>query len=84
MEKFGLSYDQLKDLNPRLIYCEISCFLRTGPYAERGGFDLIAHGMTGLMSITGEAPGRPPVKVAAPISNIYAGILAAMGVCAAY
>ncbi len=84
MERLGLGYDDLKKINPRLIYCEISGFGRTGPYAERGGFDLIAQGMSGLMSITGEGPGRPPVKVAAPISDINAGILAAMGVSAAY
>ena len=84
MEKLGLSYEELAKLNPRLIYCEISGFGRTGPYADRGGFDLIAQGMAGLMSITGEAPGRPPVKVAAPISDIIAGILAAMGVSADY
>lgn len=84
MEKLGLSYEALAKINPRLIYCEISGFGRTGPYAERGGFDLIAQGMSGLMSITGEGPGRPPVKVAAPISDINAGILAAMGVSAAY
>lgn len=84
MEKLGLSYEDLAAANPRLIYCEISGFGRTGPYAERGGFDLIAQGMSGLMSITGEGPGRPPVKVAAPISDINAGILGAMGVSAAY
>ncbi|MDF1609309.1 CoA transferase [Hoeflea sp. YIM 152468] len=84
MERLGLGYDELSKLNPRLIYCEISGFGRTGPYAERGGFDLIAQGMSGLMAITGEGPGRPPVKVAAPISDINAGILAAMGVSAAY
>lgn len=84
MKKFGLAYEDLVEINPRLIYCEISGFGRTGPYAERGGFDLIAQGMSGLMSITGEGPGRPPVKVAAPISDINAGITAAMGVCAAY
>lgn len=84
MEKLGLGYDDLCKINPRLIYCEISGFGRTGPYAQRGGFDLIAQGMSGLMSITGEGPGRPPVKVAAPISDINAGILAAMGISAAY
>jgi crotonobetainyl-CoA:carnitine CoA-transferase CaiB-like acyl-CoA transferase len=84
MEKLGLSYEDLAKVNPRLIYCEISGFGRTGPYADRGGFDLIAQGMSGLMSITGEGPGRPPVKVAAPISDINAGILAAMGICAAH
>ncbi len=84
MEKLGLSYEALAKVNPRLIYCEISGFGRTGPYADRGGFDLIAQGMSGLMSITGEGPGRAPVKVAAPISDINAGILAAMGINAAY
>jgi crotonobetainyl-CoA:carnitine CoA-transferase CaiB-like acyl-CoA transferase len=84
MEKLGLGYDTLKARNPGLIYCEISGFGRSGPYAERGGFDLIAQGMSGLMSITGEGPGRPPVKVGAPVTDITAGILAAMGVSAAY
>lgn len=84
MERLGLAYEELAKVNPRLIYCEISGFGRTGPYADRGGFDLIAQGMSGLMSITGEGPGRPPVKVAAPISDINSGILAAMGVSAAY
>jgi crotonobetainyl-CoA:carnitine CoA-transferase CaiB-like acyl-CoA transferase len=84
MEKLGLGYDVLRESNPGLIYCEISGFGRTGPYADRGGFDLIAQGMSGLMSITGEGEGRPPVKVGAPITDITAGILAAMGVAAAY
>ncbi len=84
MEKLGLGYEELRKVNPGLIYTEISGFGRTGPYAERAGFDLIAQGMSGLMSITGEAPGRQPVKVGAPVSDITAGILAAMGVSAAY
>ncbi|MGI9512903.1 MAG: CaiB/BaiF CoA transferase family protein [Anderseniella sp.] len=84
MERLGLGYDELKRINPGLIYCEISGFGRTGPYRERGGFDLIAQGMSGLMSITGEAPGRPPIKVGAPVSDITAGILGAMGCAAAY
>ena len=84
MERLGLGYEDLRAINPRLIYCEISGFGRTGPYAERGGFDLIAQGMSGLMSITGEGPGRPPVKTGAPVSDITAGIVAAMGVSAAY
>ncbi len=83
MEKLGLSYASLRKENRGLIYCAISGFGRTGPYAERGGFDLIAQGMSGLMSITGEGPGRPPVKVGAPVSDITAGILAALGVVAA-
>ncbi|MFQ5974444.1 MAG: CaiB/BaiF CoA transferase family protein, partial [Alphaproteobacteria bacterium] len=84
MERLGLGYDVLKQDNPGLIYCEISGFGRTGPYADRAGFDLIAQGMSGLMSITGEGPGRQPIKVGAPISDITAGILAAMGVVATY
>ena len=84
MELLGLGYETLRKENPGLIYCEISGFGRTGPYAERGGFDLIAQGMSGLMSITGEAPGRPPIKCGAPMADITAGILGAMGVLAAY
>jgi crotonobetainyl-CoA:carnitine CoA-transferase CaiB-like acyl-CoA transferase len=84
MEKLGLGADMLEAANPALIHVEISGFGRTGPYADRGGFDLIAQGMSGLMSITGEGPGRPPVKVGAPVSDITAGILAAMGALAAY
>ena len=84
MERLGLGYDSLRQENPGLIYCEISGFGRSGPYAQRGGFDLIAQGMSGLMAITGEGPGRPPVKVGAPVTDITAGILGAMGVAAAY
>ncbi len=84
MAKLGLSYDTLKAINPGLIYCEVSGFGRTGPYKTRGGFDLIAQGMSGLMSITGEGPDRPPVKVGAPVSDITAGIIAALGIVSAY
>ncbi len=84
MTKLGLGYNELKVINPSLIYCSISGFGRTGPYATRGGYDLIAQGMSGLMSITGEGPGRPPVKLGGPVCDITAGILAAMGVLAAY
>jgi crotonobetainyl-CoA:carnitine CoA-transferase CaiB-like acyl-CoA transferase len=83
MAKMGFGYDALKADNPRLIYCSISGFGRTGPYADRGGFDLVAQGMSGLMSITGEGPGRPPVKVGAPVTDITAGLLACMGILAA-
>ncbi len=84
LDKLGLGYEDLKKVNPGLIYCAISGFGRTGPYAAQGGYDLIAQGMSGLMSITGEGPGRPPVKVGSPACDITAGILGAMGVCAAY
>ncbi len=83
MEKFGLGYEVLKELNPGLIYCSISGFGRTGPFADKGGFDLIAQGMSGIMSMTGEE-GRPPVKAGSPIADINAGILAALGIAAAY
>jgi len=84
MARLGLDYDTLSAINPGLIYCEISGFGRTGPYRERGGFDLIAQGMSGLMSVTGEGPDRTPVKVGPPVTDITAGILGAMGVSAAY
>src|SRR5207248_8984117 len=84
MERMGFGYETLHASNPRLIYCSISGFGRTGPYADRGGFDLVAQGMSGLMSITGEGPGCPPVKVGAPVTDITAGILGALGVLAAY
>jgi len=83
MEHFGIGWEEMHKINPRLIYCSLSGFGRTGPYAERGGFDLITQGMSGIMSITGEAPGRPPVKVGAPITDITAGILAATGILGA-
>jgi len=84
MDRLGLGYDLLKETNPALIYCEISGFGRTGPMAHLGGFDLISQGYSGIMSVTGEGEGRPPVKCAPPLTDITAGILAAMGILAAY
>ena len=84
MERFGLGYETLRKMNPALIYCQVTGFGRTGPYANRAGFDLIAQGLSGIMSVTGEGPGHPPVKAGPPITDISAGILAAMGVLAAY
>ena len=84
LDKLGLGFADLKQINPGLIYCAISGFGRTGPFSVQGGYDLIAQGMSGLMAITGEGPGRPPVKVGSPACDIVAGILGAMGVCAAY
>jgi crotonobetainyl-CoA:carnitine CoA-transferase CaiB-like acyl-CoA transferase len=83
MDHYGIGYERIKHECPRLIYCSVSGFGQTGPYAARGGFDLIAQGMSGIMSITGEGPGRPPVKVGAPLTDITAGILAALGICGA-
>ena len=82
LDKLGLGYDVLQKLNPRLVYCAVSGYGRTGPYADKGGFDLIAQGFAGLMSITGE-PGGPPVKSGTSIADINAGILAALGIVAA-
>ncbi|UYO92835.1 CaiB/BaiF CoA transferase family protein [Pollutimonas sp. M17] len=84
MEKMGLGYDALQALNPGLVYCKITGFGLTGPYAQRAGYDLISQGMSALMSLTGEGPGRPPVKVGVPVGDVTAGILAATGVLAAY
>jgi len=83
MERLGLGQETLEAENPGLIYASISGFGRSGPYAERAGFDLIAQGMSGIMSITGEGPDRPPCKAGPPLSDITAGILLAMGICAA-
>lgn len=83
LDKLGLGYEVLKTHNPGLIYCAISGYGRTGPYADKGGFDLIAQGFAGLMSITGE-PGRPPAKTGNAVSDMNAGILGALGIVTAY
>lgn len=83
MVHYGIAYEQVAETCPRLIYCSVSGFGSTGPYADKGGFDLVAQGMSGLMSITGEGPGRPPVKVGAPVTDITAGTLAALGIVGA-
>ena len=83
LEKLGLGYTVLAEANPALIYCAVTGFGRDGPLADKGGFDLVAQGFAGLMAITGE-PGRPPVKTGNPVSDINAGILATVGVLAAY
>ena len=83
MERMGLGYEDLAVLNERLIYCQVTGFGRTGPLSSQGGFDLIAQGYSGLMSVTGEGPGREPVKVGAPLTDITAGILASFGVVCA-
>jgi crotonobetainyl-CoA:carnitine CoA-transferase CaiB-like acyl-CoA transferase len=83
LEKLGLGYDVLARVNPGLIYCAVSGYGRTGPYADKAGFDLIAQGFAGLMSITGE-PGGAPAKTGNSVADINAGILAVVGICAAY
>jgi crotonobetainyl-CoA:carnitine CoA-transferase CaiB-like acyl-CoA transferase len=83
LRKMGLDWEALHARNPRLIYCSISGFGRTGPYRDRGGFDLVAQAMSGIMSITGTRPGEPPVKCGAPLTDITAGLLATIGILAA-
>jgi crotonobetainyl-CoA:carnitine CoA-transferase CaiB-like acyl-CoA transferase len=83
LDRLGFGYAALKEENPGLIYCSLSGFGRTGPYKERRGFDLVAQAMSGIMTFTGAA-GGPPTKCGPPLSDITAGILAAMGILAAY
>jgi crotonobetainyl-CoA:carnitine CoA-transferase CaiB-like acyl-CoA transferase len=77
--RLGIDYKTLRKINPRLVYASISGFGQTGPYADRPGFDQIAQGMGGLMSITGE-PGRGPARVGVPIADLTAGLFCAMGI----
>jgi crotonobetainyl-CoA:carnitine CoA-transferase CaiB-like acyl-CoA transferase len=77
--RLKIAYDDLRPVNPRLVYASISGFGQTGPYSKRGGVDQIAQGMGGLMSITGE-PGRGPMRVGIPIDDLTAGNLLAFGI----
>ena len=81
-ERLGVGYGQVSAVNPRIVFASISGFGQTGPYRERGGFDLIAQGMSGLMSITGEEDG-PPLRVPIPLSDLGAGMFGAIGILAA-
>jgi formyl-CoA transferase len=83
MAALGLGYEQLRAECPALVYASISGFGQTGPYAARGGFDLVAQGMSGLMSVTGE-PGRAPAKCGVPVTDLTAGLLALHAILAAY
>ena len=83
LDRMGLGYEDLRKENPALVYCSISGFGTTGPYKDRPGFDLMAQGMSGLMSITGVA-GGPPMRNGPPITDLNAGIYAAFGVMNAY
>ena len=83
IERMGLGYEQVWELNPAIVYCTISGFGATGPYARRGGFDLVTQGMSGLMSVTGH-PGAPPTKIGVPICDLNAGMFAALGILTAY
>lgn len=82
LDKYGLSYDALKDEFPGLIYCSITGFGQTGPYAKRPGYDLLIQGMSGFMSLTGE-PDGVPMKAAVPVADLMAGMYAAVSINAA-
>jgi formyl-CoA transferase len=81
-ERLGVGWNDLRAANPRLVYCAVSGFGGTGPYAPRGGYDLIAQGMSGIISVTGEEGGEP-AKSGLPISDLAAGLFAACGVLCA-
>jgi crotonobetainyl-CoA:carnitine CoA-transferase CaiB-like acyl-CoA transferase len=83
LDRLGLGYEALSAINPGLIYCSVSGYGRDGPDADKGGFDLIAQGFSGLMSVTGE-PGGAPSKTGNSIADINAGILSVVGILAAY
>src|SRR5471032_188951 len=80
--RLGIDYDALSKVNPRLVYASISGFGQTGPYAKRPGFDQIAQGMGGLMSVTG-LPGQGPVRVGIPVADLTAGLFCALGIMVA-
>ncbi|KPA22487.1 Succinyl-CoA:(R)-benzylsuccinate CoA-transferase subunit BbsF [Shimia sp. SK013] len=82
LAKYGLDYDSLSALNPRLIYCSITGFGQTGPYANRAGYDFMIQGMSGLMSITGE-PDHQPQKVGVAVTDVVTGLYATIGILAA-
>ena len=86
LERYGLGYAALAEINPGLIYCSVTGFGQTGPYRERPGYDFMAQGMAGLMSLTGEpdgAPGAGPMRVGVPVIDIFTGMYATIAICAA-
>ncbi|MCW3783833.1 CaiB/BaiF CoA transferase family protein [Defluviimonas salinarum] len=82
LKKYGLDYESLRAVNPRLIYCSITGFGQDGPYAHRAGYDYIIQGMSGLMSITGEPDGQPQ-KVGVAVTDVFTGIYAVAAILAA-
>lgn len=86
LDRYGLGYEALRIINPRLVYCAITGFGQTGPYAERSGYDYLIQGMGGVMSVTGAVDGEPgagPTRVGIPLVDIFAGQNAVIGVLAA-
>jgi crotonobetainyl-CoA:carnitine CoA-transferase CaiB-like acyl-CoA transferase len=82
LARYGLGYDDLKSAHPKLVYCSITGFGQTGPYAQRPGYDFLIQGAGGLMSLTGEPDGEPQ-KVGVPVSDLTAGMYASVAICAA-
>ncbi|TIV21744.1 MAG: CoA transferase, partial [Mesorhizobium sp.] len=82
LKKYGLDYESLKAINPRLVYCSITGFGQDGPYAPRAGYDFIIQAMAGMMSITGE-PGREPQKAGVAISDLFTGLYSVIAIQAA-
>jgi len=82
LKKFGLDYERLRPENPRLIYCSVTGFGQTGPYAARAGYDLMAQGMGGIMALTG-MPGGEPMRAGVPIADIFTGVYSVVGILAA-
>src|SRR5690606_834793 len=82
LERLGIGYETLKQHNPRIILASISGFGQTGPYAHKPGYDVLAQGMGGLMSVTGEE-NRPPVKAGFSLADVGAGMWAAFGIMVA-
>lgn len=86
LARYGLGYDDLKQINPRLIYCSVTGFGQTGPYREHPGYDFMVQGMGGMMSVTGEpdgAPGGGPQRAGVPVADIITGMYASIAICAA-
>jgi crotonobetainyl-CoA:carnitine CoA-transferase CaiB-like acyl-CoA transferase len=86
LARYGLGYDDLKTINPRLVYCSVTGFGHTGPYRERPGYDFMIQGMGGMMSVTGEPDGTPgggPQRAGVPIADIITGMYASIAICAA-
>lgn len=86
LTKYGLDYASLRQVNPKLIYCSITGFGQNGPYKDRGGYDFLIQGMSGIMSVTGRPDGEPgagPLKVGIPISDLSTGLYAAISILAA-
>ena len=83
MERLGLGYDSLREINPQLIYCSLTGYGQTGPYAKKGAFDVTVQAISGVMSVTGEENGEP-VKCGVPVADFTAGLYAAYSSMAAY